>query len=125
MKTNSGKNITDNLGKIYYSVLVKQKEDGYQATVWRLADWQVFATTKEEALSKLHSLVSDRLQNVEIVNQQIESPSSEHPLMKFAGMYKDNPLFDEVVANIEAYRHQLDVVENPWMKIAGKYKDDP
>lgn len=119
------KNINNNSTKLNYLVLVEQKEGGYTATVWGLPDCQIFATTREEALSQLHSLVSDRLQNVEIVTQQIEAPSSEHPLMKFAGMYKDNPLFDEVVANIEAYRHQLDVAENPWMKIAGKYKDDP
>ncbi|WP_017744174.1 hypothetical protein [Scytonema hofmannii] len=35
-------------------------------------------------------------------------PKSEHPWMKFAGMYKDNSLFDEVVLNIEAYRRELD-----------------
>ena len=28
--------------------------------------------------------------------------------MKVAGMYKDNPLFDEVLADIEAERRKLD-----------------
>lgn len=108
MTTDLVKNITEDLNKLDYSVLVEKKEDGYQATVWGLADCRVFAATREEALSKLHQAVNDRLQNVEIVTQKIEKPSPEHPLMKFAGMYKDNPLFDEVISNIEAYRRELD-----------------
>lgn len=102
------KNKTQNLSKFDYSVLVEQKEGGYTATAWGLPDCQVFAATREEALSKLHSLVNNRLQNVEIITQEIEVPTTEHPLMKFAGMYKDNPLFDEVISNIEAYRRELD-----------------
>jgi hypothetical protein len=39
----------------------------------------------------------------------MEAPKSGHHWMNFAGMYKDNPLFDEVVSNIEAYRRELDM----------------
>ncbi|MBW4510286.1 MAG: type II toxin-antitoxin system HicB family antitoxin [Scytonematopsis contorta HA4267-MV1] len=108
MTTNLVKNTTDSLSTFNYSVLVEQKEDGYQATVWGQPDLVVFAPTREEALKNLNELVNTRLQNVEIVTVVIEAPKSEHPWMKFAGMFKDDPMFDEVLAHIEEYRRELD-----------------
>ena len=108
MTTNLVKNTTDSLSTFNYSVLVEEKEDGYQATVWGQPDLVVFAPTREEALKNLNELVNTRLQNVEIVTAVIEQPTSEHPWMKFAGMYKDNPLFEEMKLHIEAYRREID-----------------
>ncbi|MFN6473335.1 MAG: type II toxin-antitoxin system HicB family antitoxin [Nostoc sp. SerVER01] len=108
MTSNLLKNTDDSLSKVSYSVLVEAKEGGYQATVWGLPDCHVFSATREEALNNLHELINTRFQNVEIVTQEIEAPKSEHPWMKFAGMYKDNPLFEDVLSNIEAYRRQVD-----------------
>lgn len=39
---------------------------------------------------------------------EIERPQTEHPWMKFAGMFKDDPQFDEMLAYIEADRRELD-----------------
>ena len=108
MTGNLLKNTINELSTVNYSVLVEAKEGGYQATVWGLQDCQVFATTREEALNNLHELVNTRLKNVEIVTQEIEAPKSEHPWMKFAGKYKDDPQFDDMLADIEAYRRDLD-----------------
>ncbi len=107
MTTNLIKNTTETQ-KLNYSILIEAKEGGYQATVWGLPDCQVFATTKEEAINNLHELMENRLKNVEIVTQEIESPTTEHPWMKFAGMFKDDPQFDHMLADIEAYRRELD-----------------
>ncbi len=108
MSSNLLKNIVDSSSKLNYSVLVEAKENGYQATVWGLPDCQVFSATREEALKNLHELVNSRFQNVEIVTQEIEGAKSEHPWMQFAGKYKDDPQFDDVLADIEAYRQELD-----------------
>ncbi|MBW4631223.1 MAG: type II toxin-antitoxin system HicB family antitoxin [Iphinoe sp. HA4291-MV1] len=108
MTTNLVNNTADNLSKLNYSVLVEEKEGEYQATVWGLPDCQVLAATREDALKNLHELVNARLQNVEIVTQEIEQPKSEHPWMKFAGKYKDDPQFDDMLADIEAYRRERD-----------------
>lgn len=102
------KNTANDSSKLNYSVLVEATEGGYQATVWGLPDCQVFAQTREDALNNLHEFVKNRFKNVEIIIQEIEAPKTEHPWMKFAGMYKDNPLFDDVLSNIEAYRRELD-----------------
>ncbi|PAX51326.1 HicB family protein [Brunnivagina elsteri] len=110
MTTNLIKETTNNLSKLNYSILVEAKADGYQATVWGLSDCQVFATTKQEALNNLHELMEYRFKNIEIATQEIEVSKSkpEHPWMKFAGKYKDDPQFDDMLADIEAYRHELD-----------------
>ncbi len=107
MTTNAIKNAAE-LSKLNYSVLIEQKGGGYQATVWGLPDCQVFAANREDALKKIHELVNIRLQNVEIVTREIELPKPEHPWMKFAGMFKDDPQFDDVLADIEAHRREFD-----------------
>lgn len=108
MTSNLLKNPANDISKLNYSVLVEAKEGGYQATVWGLPEYQVFAQTREEALNNLHELVNTRLKNIEIVTQEIAAPKTEHPWMKFAGMFKDDPMFDEVLAHIEEYRRELD-----------------
>ncbi|MFM6255250.1 MAG: hypothetical protein ACKPFK_30180, partial [Dolichospermum sp.] len=45
----------------------------------------------------------------EIVTLEIEPAKTEHPWLKFAGMHKDNPLFEEVIASIEEERNALDL----------------
>ncbi|MBW4510284.1 MAG: type II toxin-antitoxin system HicB family antitoxin [Scytonematopsis contorta HA4267-MV1] len=114
MTTNLVKNTTDSLSTFNYSVLVEEKEDGYQATVWGQPDLFVSASTREEALKNLNELVNTRLQNVEIVTAVIEAPKSEHPWMKFAGKYKDDPQFNDMLADIEAYRRELDAEQEEY-----------
>ena len=67
--------------------------------------------TPEEQLMVMGHLVEcikKRLKNSKIVTLEIDSPQTDNPWMKVAGMYKDNPLFDEVLAEIEAERRQVD-----------------
>lgn len=108
MTANLIDNTVGKLSQINYSVLVEEKEGGYQATVWGLPDCQVFAATREEAMKNLQEMVNTRLKKVEVFTAVIEQPKSEHPWMKFARMYQDNPLFNEVVSHIEAYRREID-----------------
>lgn len=93
--------------KLNYDVLIENQEDGgVSATVLGLPDFQGSGVTKEEALKKLIQLLQER--KPEIVTLEIEPPQTEHPWMKFAGMFKDDPQFDEVLAYIEADRRELD-----------------
>lgn len=62
--------------------------------------------TRDEALENLRKAISTRLEaGAEIAT--VEFPS-EHRLAKFAGVFKDNPLFDEWQEAIEEYRRQRD-----------------
>lgn len=44
--------------------------------------------------------------------RQVKSETQQHPWMEFSGMYRDNPLFEEVLTEIDRYREQLDHEEN-------------
>ena len=45
----------------------------------------------------------------EIVSIDVAVPQPENPWLKMAGRFKDDPHFDEMLADIETYRRDLDV----------------
>ena len=99
----------EKLSKLTYYILVETEEDGkVSATVWNLPECKGEGATREEALKNLSQSLIKRLEKVEIVEMELELPQPEHPWMKFAGKYKDDPQFDEMLAYIEADRRELD-----------------
>lgn len=95
--------------KLNYSVLVEKPKEGvYRATVWGLPDCKASGDTRSEALTNLQQLLTARLETAEIVSLEIDMPKPEHPWMKFAGIFKDDPNFDEMLADIEALRRERD-----------------
>ncbi len=100
---------TTDILKLAYPVLIEaQQEGGYQATLLSMSGFQGSGATREEALQNLRQVLKARLENADVVSLEIDNPHYEHPWMKFAGMYKDNPLFGEVLENIEAERRKMD-----------------
>jgi len=62
-------------------------------------------TTTEEAVRNLQTLLEQRLaQGTRLIELNI--PTTENPWVQYAGMFKDNTLFDEVV-DIMAQQRQL------------------
>ena len=93
--------------KLTYDVLIENQEDGtVKATLLSLPECQSSGATKEEALNNLIQLFQAR--KPEIVTLEIEPVKTEHPWMKFAGMFEDDTHFDEVQEYIEEYRRELD-----------------
>lgn len=54
-------------------------------------------------------MLSERPSQGEIVI--IEIGKLEHPWLKGAGMFKDDPTYDDFLAEIEAYRREVDEAE--------------
>jgi hypothetical protein len=77
-----------------------------KATLLSLPECQSLGATKEEALNNVIQLFQAR--KPEIVTLEMEAPKTENPWMKFAGMYKDDPQFDQMLEYIEEYRRELD-----------------
>ena len=127
------------LSKLTYAVILEEKEGNYQATVWGLPEIKATGDTKEAVLKSINQILTARLEKVEVISDKIDLPAkSEHPWMKFAGMFKDDPQLKEVLADIAAYRREIDAKmeaydrqlqqiepENPWSKFSGMYKDNP
>lgn len=92
-----------------YSVLVEEKGvEGFQAIALGLPDCRVVAVTREQALAKLQTALAKRLSKAEVVEVEIpqQSAKAEHSWKRFAGMFEDEPLFDEVLEDIEAQRRE-------------------
>jgi predicted RNase H-like HicB family nuclease len=93
--------------KLTYDVLIENQADSMvKATLLSLPECQGLGATKEEALNNLIQLFQAR--KPEIVTLEIEPVKTEHPWMKFAGMFEDDSHFDEVQEYIEEYRRELD-----------------
>jgi predicted RNase H-like HicB family nuclease len=67
---------------------------GYRASTGQPLSLTEEGATREEALANLRQALAARLAaGTEVVPLQL--PGTEHPLAKVAGMYKDDPLFEE------------------------------
>ena len=73
-------------------VLIEPLADsGFRATSGEPLHLETEAPTREEAITKLRALIEDRVAaGAEVVAVSIDTKS--HPLAKFAGMLKDDPL---------------------------------
>ncbi len=93
-------------------VLVEHvKGNGYRARGTDPFAITARGATREEALKKLRAKIEGRLKNgTELVGLEI-GPES-HPLMEFAGMFQDDPLYGDWQKAIEEYRRQVDESPN-------------
>jgi hypothetical protein len=93
--------------ELTYTVIVENQDDQtFLATVWNLPDCQAMGNTREEAINQVQQKVTEKLARSEIVTITISDPKPEHPWTKFAGMFKDDPLFDQVREFMETERQR-------------------
>lgn len=93
----------------YYIVVENGQEGHYTAQVLGWPDTTVEGSSRQEVITSVRQRISARLANAEIIPVEIEtSPSAEHPWMKFAGMFEDDPMFDEVLEHIQTHQQELD-----------------
>jgi hypothetical protein len=90
-----------------WNILLESRDDGLTyATVLEVPDCQISDETKQGAVEKVQKLLKERLAQAEIIQipPPIQSVTSENPLMKFAGIFKDDPDFLEIMEEIRAER---------------------
>src|SRR6516225_2764509 len=81
--------------------------NGYRARGGEPLPLVVEAPTREEALAKLREALQDRLRNgAELV--PLETVPQPHPLAEFAGMFKDDPYFEQVLEIMAENRRKMD-----------------
>ena len=95
----------------YNAVLESRHGRSYKATVLGWPDCSAAGATRQEALAKLREALRKRLSEVEIVPLEMDLPEDANPWVRFAGMFEDDPLFEEVLQEIEADRRALDAEE--------------
>ncbi|MBD2607126.1 hypothetical protein H6G81_21995 [Scytonema hofmannii FACHB-248] len=97
--------------EVLVNVIVKQGSDGRTiAIVPGLPELQVEASDKATALSQIQQRLETHLAGAEIVSLPVKLPSLErkNPWLEMAGVFKDDPQFEQMLAAIENYRHESD-----------------
>ena len=96
-------------GRASYQVLIKKEGgDRFSATLLGWPNCQGVGKTRSRAISNLQELVNSQLAEAEVATVELKSNLSDSPWVRCAGMFKDDPQFDEVLAYIEEYRRELD-----------------
>jgi hypothetical protein len=88
-------------------------ENGFRAsTQWPFAV-TAEGPTRDDALRRLNEQIEARMvPGAEIV--WMDASTVEHPLAKFAGRLKDDPLFDEWIEAMAEYRRSVDEDPDAW-----------
>ncbi|VXD21844.1 conserved hypothetical protein [Planktothrix serta PCC 8927] len=111
MVTNSPSLISP-VNKVNYEVGIKKLKNGkYQTFVLEYPSLKASANSKDEAIKKLSKRIQNFLQETEIIQLEIEVPKTEHPWLKFAGIFENDPQFDEFLQAIQDYRNEIDAEE--------------
>jgi len=87
-------------------LIERVKGNGYRARGKDPFAVSASGSTREEALAKLRAKIQTRLKNgAEIVGLEVEP--QPHPLAEFAGMFKDDPDFADVLEIMAENRKKL------------------
>ena len=82
-----------------FPVLIEQvANNGYRASSGAPLALSADGATRDEAIGKLQEQLRQRLQSgAEVATVEIPARPIENPWVRFAGMFKDDPDFQEVV----------------------------
>ena len=90
-----------------WKILLESREDGFTvATVLEVPELQTIDKTKQGAIEKIKLLLEKRLAKAEIIqiSAPIKSVPNKSSLMKFAGIFEDDPDFLEIMSDLKAER---------------------
>ncbi|MBE7474224.1 MAG: type II toxin-antitoxin system HicB family antitoxin [Anaerolineae bacterium] len=90
-----------------YDVLLTKKDEKFIARVRGWPEIVVEGETEEEALVKAQADLKSLLVGGRIVQLDLEVKPDEHPWLKFAGMFANDPDWDNFQAAIQRYREEI------------------
>lgn len=93
-----------------YDVILSRENDKYIARAKEWPEVTVVENSRDAAIDQLKSQLLDYLSNkVEVVQVDIPlSTQTGNPWLDKFGWFKDDPTFDDLQAEIVAYRQELD-----------------
>ena len=93
-----------------YDVILTQQNDIFTASVKEWPDVRVKANSRERAIQQIKAALREYLtRRIEVIQVDIPLPEPfENPWLETFGRFKDDPTFDEMQAEIAAYRQELD-----------------
>ncbi len=83
--------------------------NGYRACCAAPVNLSADGATREEAIRNLEGQLRQRVQaGLEVATVDIPVRPADNPWVKYAGMFKDNPDFEEVVEIMAENRRRMD-----------------
>ena len=93
-----------------YDVILTKQNDTFMASVKEWPEVRVKANSRERAIQQIKAELREYLtRRVEVIQVDIPLPEPlENPWFDTFGRFKDDPTFEEMQAEIAAYRQELD-----------------
>ena len=91
-------------------ILLKQADNGYIARPVLWPDSAVQGATEQEALDRVRDLIRDLLGRTQLVQVEVDVPENQtdNPWLSRAGLFADDPTWDDFLQAMADYRRQLD-----------------
>lgn len=91
-------------------ILLKQADDDYIARPVLWPDSAAQGTTEKEALERVRVLIRELSSRTQVVQVEVEVPEHEanNPWLAKAGMFANDPTWDDFLKEMADYRRQLD-----------------
>lgn len=96
-----------------YDVILRKKQNKYIAHVREWPEVVIEEETREAALVQIkQQLITYLSQAPEVIPIEIEATiATVHPWLRFAGMWVDDPTWDDFVAEVAAHRQEMDAAD--------------
>ncbi len=97
--------------RMRYTVHLKQCGRQYDAVVPLLPACTARGQTREEVFVNLKTAIEETLSNMEITTVEVNLPDPRdetNPWLATAGMFQNDPLFDDMLAEVKADRQRRD-----------------
>ncbi len=93
-----------------YDVVLRKKANKYIAHVREWPEVVIEEETREAALTRIKQHLIDYLsQAPEVIPIELEPvEATENPWLQFAGMWAEDPTWDDFVTEVAAYRQEMD-----------------
>ena len=96
----------------YQILLQKSSEQHFVASVVGFSDAVADGTTEHEAVEKVKAAMKEQLATAKILMVEVSTHAEEKkeidPWIKRAGVFADDPTWDDFLEEIESYRKQVD-----------------
>jgi predicted RNase H-like HicB family nuclease len=97
------------LAHLPYAVIVEERTaNRWFAQVLGWPECRAEESSREAAIATLKKVLQGLLSQAEVIYLEAPTLKVENSIMQYAGMFEDDPQFDEVLAEIEVYRRELD-----------------
>ena len=95
-----------------YDILVTPINGHFRGRVIGLAEIVIEAPTRQAVITQIEHEIRQLLAESEIVKLDLDAHSRPPSLAQFAGMWQDDPLFEQFVDAMQRYRAEVDTDPN-------------